>query len=263
MKCEEITKLLESLSPKKYASSWDNVGLLVGRREKEVSRIAVSLDASFATIEEAVKAKADMLITHHPMIFSSLKQINEDQITSEKILTLIENGIACYAMHTNFDTIGGMGELAAGPEYLDLSDSEPLIFESDDIYGMGRGGYLPTKMTAKEVADYVKKKFGLSFVMLYQDERLKGKQFDKIAVLPGSGKSEMEDVRKKGYELYLTGDYGHHPGIDAMDMGMTIIDATHYGLEHIFVSFIAKYLRDNCNCIEVVEIDTGCPVQIL
>ena len=73
----------------------------------------------------------------------------------------------------------------------------------------------------------------------------------------------MEAVRKLGYEVYITGDYGHHPGIDAMDMGMTIIDATHYGLEHIFVSFIADYLREKCEGLEVVELDMGCPFTVI
>ncbi len=263
MKCEEITKLLETLSPKKYASTWDNVGLLVGRKEKEVHKVAVALDATLTTIEKAIREDVDLLITHHPMIFSPVRQINEEHISSKKILTLAENGIAYYAMHTNFDTVGGMGELAAGQEYLNLSETEPLIFESDEVEGMGRGGYLPTKMTAEEVAAYVKEKFGLSFVMIYQSEKMKCKQFDKIAVLPGSGKGEIKEIKAKGYDLYLTGDFGHHPGIDAMDMDMTIIDATHYGLEHIFVSFIAGYIREHCTDIDVIEIDDGCPFQII
>lgn len=263
MKCNIIIEYLERLSPKKYASNWDNVGLLVGRKDKEVSKVMVALDASKDIVMMAVNNKVDMLITHHPMIFSSVKKINEDDFISEKILTLAENGIAYYAMHTNFDTIGGMGELAAGPKYLDLKECEPLIFESDDTEGMGRGGLLPHPMTASEVAEYVKVRFGLSFVMLYQNRQLKDKVFEKVAVLPGSGKSEIEEVRKLGYELYITGDYGHHSGIDAMDMGMTVIDATHYGLEHIFIPYIAEHLKNECKGIEVIQADTGCPVQII
>lgn len=263
MKCGEIIEILEEMSPKTYACNWDNVGLLVGRRDKEISRIVVALDASWQVVNAAVRQQADMLITHHPMIFSSVKQINEDNFTTDKILTLAENGISYYAMHTNFDTVGGMGELAAGPEYLNLSESTPLIFESDEIEGMGRGGFLPKPMTGREAAEYVKEKFGLSFVMLYQDESLSERTFDKIAVLPGSGKSEMAEIKRLGYELYLTGDYGHHPGIDAIDMGMTVIDATHYGLEHIFISYIADYLRERCDKVEITELDAGCPFQVV
>ncbi len=263
MKCGEVIEYLEQLSPKKYASNWDNVGLLVGRRDKEIKKLMVSLDASGKVVRLAVENNVDMLVTHHPIIFSSIKKVNEDDFVSEKVLTLAEHGISYYAMHTNFDTVGGMGELAAGPEYLNLTDTEPLVFESDDIEGMGRGGRLPKPMTAKEVSEYVKERFGIPFVMLYQDESIADKVFDRIAVLPGSGKSELDTVRRLGYELYLTGDYGHHPGLDAIDMDLTVIDATHYGLEHIFTPYITGYLKEQCSGVEILPIDTGCPVAVV
>lgn len=265
MKCSEIMECLEKLSPVNYAAGWDNVGLLVGRKDKEVDKVMVALDASAWTVKRAVEEKVDMLITHHPMIFSSFKKVNEDDPVSEKILTLAENRISYYAMHTNFDTIGGMGELAAGPEFLNLKDSKPLVFESDrdGIYGMGRGGFLPAPMTAEEVCEYVKDRFKLPFVMLYQNADMAGKQYDRIAVLPGSGKSELNEVKRLGYELYLTGDYSHHPGIDAMELGMTVIDATHYGLEKICVAFIADHLKNNYSELNIMEYDSGCPIRLL
>ena len=73
----------------------------------------------------------------------------------------------------------------------------------------------------------------------------------------------MKRVKENGYSLYLTGDFGHHDGLDAMDMGLSVIDATHYGLEHIFISFVAGYLRERVQDIVVVEADMGCPMQIL
>lgn len=269
MKCKEITKLLDALSPKKYACDWDNVGLLVGRQEKEIKKIMVALDASKEIVECAVKEQADLLITHHPMIFSAIKQVNEEQFTCEKVLSLAENGICYYAMHTNFDAVGGMAELVAGEQYLNLSDINPIDICGEccaiDGEGMGRYGMLPKPMTAEEVAEYVKEKFGISFVLLYQSPAQKDKVFEKIAVMPGSGKSEMRKVVAEGYELYLTGDYGHHEGIDAMDMGLTVIDATHYGLEHIFISYIAGYLKEKLSDsdIELVQMDTGCPARVL
>lgn len=268
MKCQDIIELLEALSPKKYACDWDNVGLLVGRKNKEINRILISLDASKEVVEYAVKNKVDMLITHHPMIFSAMKKINEDDFTAEKVLTLAEHGICYYAMHTNFDAVGGMAELAASPKYMDLSDVSPVEIcdncrdKSESVEGMGRYGNLPKPMTAAEVANFVKEKFHLDFVMLYQKESQKDRVFDKIAMLPGSGKSEMMAVKKQGYDLYLTGDFGHHGGIDAMDMDMTIIDATHYGLERIFIDFMVEYLKDKVEA-EIVSVDLGCPIRIV
>ena len=264
MKCKQIIDALERLSPKQYACDWDNVGLLVGRREKEVKKIVVALDASREVVSFAVKEQADMLITHHPMIFSALKKINEDHFVSEKALTLAEHGISYFAMHTNFDAVGGMAELAAGEKYLNLSEVSPIVLSGESDEGMGRYGKLPYPMTAKQAAEYIKDKFNLSFVMLYQGEETKEQIFERIAVLPGSGKSELSEIKRQGYTLYLTGDFGHHDGLDAVDMGMTVIDATHYGLEHIFISYISGYLRDTFgNDLDIIESDSGCPLQII
>lgn len=267
MKCREIMEMLERLSPAEYACDWDNVGLLVGRREKEVHRIMVALDASKELVEHAVREGADMLVTHHPMIFSPVKQVNEVQFTGEKILSLAENGICYYAMHTNFDAVGGMAELAAGAQYLNLSDTSPIEAAGEacvrDGEGMGRYGRLPRPMTAEEAAEYVKDRFGLSFVLLYQGKEQRGRVFEEIAVMPGSGKSDMRRVVEKGCGLYVTGDYGHHDALDAMDMGLTVIDATHYGLEHIFVHYIAGYLEEQLagSGVEIIEADMGCPAR--
>lgn len=265
MKCKEIMDRLEQLSPKTYACEWDNVGLLVGRKEKEIHKIMIALDASGEVIAYAVKEGVDMLITHHPMIFSAIKQVNEEQFTTEKVLTLAEHGICYYAMHTNFDTAGGMAELAAGVQYLNLSDTTPIVPEEDGKNGMGRFGKLPRPMTAKEAAGYVKEKFHIPFVMLYQRKEDADKVYEKIAVMPGSGKSEMKKVKEKGYSLYLTGDFGHHEGLDAIDMGLSVIDATHYGLEHIFISFLSGFLKETFGKEEffIIEADMGCPMQVL
>ena len=265
MKCSQIIEGLEQLSPKQYACEWDNVGLLVGRKEKEVKRVMIALDATRKVVEQAVAEQVDMLITHHPMIFSSIKQINEDHFVTEKILTLVEHGICYYAMHTNFDIAGGMAELACGPEYLNLTETSPITCEPGQTEGLGRYGKLPQPMTARQVAEWVKQRFQIPFVMLYQAPDEENTLFERIAVLPGSGKSEMKKVCRDGYTLYLTGDYTHHEGLDAVDMGMTILDATHYGLEHIFIRYISDYMKTHWKGTDltILEMDTGCPVQVL
>lgn len=263
MKCREIVAYLERLSPKNYACDWDNVGLLVGRKEKEVHKIMVALDASKEVVKAAVEEQVDMLITHHPMIFSSLKQINEDNFIAEKVLTLAENGICYYAMHTNFDAVGGMAELAAGEKFLSLTETSPIEECEESGVGMGRYGKLPQPMTAEQVCEYVKDKFHISFVMLYQSKENQGKVYERVAVMPGSGKSDKKIVVKNGYDLFLTGDFGHHDGLDAMDMGLTVIDATHYGLEHIFIAYISDYLQNKCTDVQILEKDSGCPLKVV
>lgn len=263
MKCIDIIDCLEQLSPQNYACDWDNIGLLVGRKDKEVNKVMVALDATKEVIEAAKNDSVDLLITHHPMIFSSVKKINDEDFIGEKILSLVENGICYYAMHTNFDAIGGMAELAAGNDFLKLTKTRPIEVCEEANVGMGRYGKLPHPMKAEEVCEYVKECFGLPFVMLYQTRANEGKIFDKIAVMPGSGKSFTKEVLKNGYELYLTGDFGHHEGVDAMDMGLTVIDATHYGLEKIFVSYITSYLLNHYGELTVFGEYTGAPMKVL
>ena len=112
MKCSEVMAKLEELSPRSFAESWDNVGLLVGSRDKEVESVMIALDATDAVIDQAVLAGADMLLTHHPMIFSAMKRITAENFTGKRIIKLIANDISYYACHTNFDVMG-MGDEAA------------------------------------------------------------------------------------------------------------------------------------------------------
>ena len=111
MLCKEIMRVIEATYPKDAALDFDNVGLLVGRSEKEVNRIYLALDATDSVIESAEKAGADMLITHHPLIFTPLKKVTDEDFVSRRVLKLISNDIAYYAMHTNYDVLG-MAELS-------------------------------------------------------------------------------------------------------------------------------------------------------
>ena len=123
MLCKDVMYEIEKEYPLNYALSWDNVGLLVGRDDKEVKRIYIALDATDEVIDEAVKNGADMLITHHPMIFKAMKKINDEDFIGRRVLKLIRDDISYYAMHTNYDVMG-MAELAG--KVLELSEPEVL-----------------------------------------------------------------------------------------------------------------------------------------
>ena len=114
MQCSEMIKLLNQLAPEDIALSWDNPGLLAGRSNKEVRTIYLALDADDQVIEDAISQKADMLLTHHPLIFKPVKKINDQDFIGRRILRLIQADISYYAMHTNFDSAPGcMADLAA------------------------------------------------------------------------------------------------------------------------------------------------------
>ena len=262
MICREVINVLEDLSPKEYALEWDNVGLLIGREYKKISKIMIALDANDEVVDYAILGKADMLITHHPLIFSPLKKITEDSITGRRVLALAEAGVAYYAMHTNFDIKGGMAQLSA--DMLGLVDQEVLEIcreNNDSIEGIGRVGSFEKNVTVTEIVEKVKKIFGLNNVIFYGDLE---KNVYKVAISPGSGKGVIAASVMKKCDLLITGDIGHHEGLDAVAEGVAIIDATHYGLEHIFMNYIKKYLETKLEeQIDIEVIDIGSPVRFL
>lgn len=240
MKCNDILQQIEQDFPTYKAYEWDNVGLLAGRDDKEVKRVFVALDATDTVIEEAIQWGADMLITHHPLIFSPVKKVNNQNFITNRLIRLIQNDISYYAMHTNYDIVK-MADLAS--ERLGLVDSKPLEVSGWDMEeGLGKIGMIPElqPVTVEQYASHVKQAFGLSSVQIFGDTKQCVK---KVAILPGSGKSCIEAAIEQSADLLITGDIGHHEGIDAYCRGLTILDAGHYGIEHIFIGDMCSYLE--------------------
>ena len=248
MKCREIIRILEELAPREYACDWDNPGLLAGRGDREVETILTAVDATDEVIGMAAEIGADMQITHHPLIFRPIKQINDGDFIGRRLLTLLRNDISYYAMHTNFDIAPGcMADLAA--DRLGLTETAPLeitgtdLKSGENLVGIGKVGRLPAPMTAAEIAELTKERFGLPFVTAYGLET-EAEIFEYAAVSPGSGGSMIAPALKSVGRVLITGDIGHHDGIDAAAQGLTVIDAGHYGLEHIFTDFLTGYLKE-------------------
>ena len=260
MLCQKIIETLEARYPGSCAMDWDNVGLLVGRRKKEVHRIYVAVDATDEVIEEAIEAQADMLVTHHPMIFSGMKQITEDDFIGRRVLRLIQNDIAYYAMHTNYDVLG-MADLSA--DYTKMHDTTVLSVTEEregEVQGFGRVGKLPREMTLREYAQLVKESLKLNDVKVYGnlDSMVKC-----AAVCTGSGKSMIKDVIKAGADVYVTGDIDHHTGIDTVAQGLALIDAGHYGTEYIFMDAMKKELTQAFPELKISCAEVKSPYTIL
>lgn len=260
MKINKLTDWLEEKYPADAAENWDNVGLLVGDDTQEVSHVFLALDLTEETLEEAVHAGADLIVTHHPMIFNGIKKINNHSFTGKRILELVKKGISYYAMHTNFDVLG-MASLSA--EYLNMVDTEVLSVtgEVDGIVqGFGRVGRLPREMTLRECALYVKEVLKLHDVKVYGDLSMR---VEKAAICTGAGKSMISEAVKSGAQVYITGDIDHHTGIDTVAMGMALIDAGHYGTEYIFMEAIKKELRQGFPDLKVSCAEVKWPYTVL
>lgn len=249
MKALEIANLLEELSPPTYACSWDNVGMHVGRSDNEVNKILVCLDIDDMAVEQAISLGVDMIVSHHPLIFKGIKKINEKDIIGRRIISLIENKINAFCMHTNFDSVGGMAEYSA--ELMELKEPE-VLSEVCLGEGIGRVGNLSEPMTVIDICEKVKRVFGLPKVILFGEENA---TVSRIAICPGSGKEEIDTALQKGAEVIITGDVSYHYGIDSVAKGINVIDAGHYGIEHIFIDRVAEYLSDKTEGVEIIKME--------
>lgn len=363
MICREIIAGLEQLAPRKLAESWDNIGLLVGKEEQDVHRIMVALDATEEVIDQCVAEEVDLLITHHPIIFKGVKQLTNQQATGRKLMKLMQNNIACYALHTNFDVavmakeaakkldlsnprilsqtyqqnlfklvvyvpvdsidkvraaltkegaghIGNYSDCTFGAQgmgtfkgeegtdpYIGTPNEvtftqevrlETVVTEDKlertiqsmlrvhpyeevayDIYclengynklGIGYYGYLQQDMSLEEVAEYVKTTFGLTHVTVIGEL---DRRVASVAISPGSGEDYIEDALRAKVDVYITGDVKYHAALDAKEKGLMIIDAGHYGTEHLFAEFMRRYLHDYLYTADQNYVGVPEDVQIL
>ena len=252
--------MIEAAFPRNAALDFDNVGLLAGRSGKEVERVYLALDATDAVIERAIEWGADMLITHHPLVFSPLKRVTDEDFIGKRLVKLIQNDISYYAMHTNYDVLG-MAELSE--KILGIRGAQVLEVTSENggnPEGIGRIGYLEKPMTLEECCVYVKHKLNLGSLKVFGDME---RQVSRIAISPGSGKSMIGIAIEKGADVLVTGDIGHHEGLDAVEQGLCIIDAGHYGTEYIFLDDMKQFLGDRLPVLEVTAEPVIHPFQVV
>ena len=250
MICRDVIEQIEAVYDKKYALDWDNVGLLVGRDDKIVKKIYLALDPTDEVIEEAISMHADMLITHHPLIFGSIKCVNNLDFEGRRVLRLAQNDISYYAMHTNYD-VKGMADLSI--QKLGMDSGEVLDVTSVEVdgreEGIGRVYDMKTSMSLGECCEMVKEAYDLDCVRVFGDVK---QMVHRLAICPGAGKSDILTALSKGADVYVTGDIGHHDGLDAVAQGLSVIDAGHYGIEHIFVEDMKQYLEERLSGVEIV-----------
>ena len=252
MLCRDLIRTIENTYPKENAMEWDNVGLLVGRYNKDIQKVYVALDATDDVIAQAIQWGADLLVTHHPMLFSPMKQVTDEDLVGQRILKLVQHDISCYAMHTNYDVLR-MADLSS--QILGLKVTSAL-----DENGIGRVGNLEKTMTVLECCELVKEKFHLEAVKVYGNLE---QSVTNVAISPGSGKHMSEFAIAKGADVFVTAEIDHHEGIDANAEGLAIIDAGHYGLEHIFIRDMVEFLEQNIGQIEVLGAEISHPFHII
>ena len=236
MKVKEIAAAIEEFAPLSLQESWDNAGLCIGSPQQEVHSVLLGFDCTPALVEEAAARGADMIVTHHPLIFSGLKKISPDNEVGLAVTRAISAGIAIYAAHTNADKVlaGVSGAMA---RRLGLRDVEVLEAEEGGN-GFGAVGNLTEPMSSKEFIEYVKTAFGLSALRC---SRPLEESVSRVAMCGGSGSSLIEAALRSGAQAYICGDVSYHHFFTPD--GFMIMDIGHFEGEVEIVDILFSLLK--------------------
>ena len=245
----DILKYTETIAPRNMKMDWDNVGLLCGSKTTEVSKILVALDPFEHVCREAADWGAELIVTHHPIIFQAMKAITDDTSIGRSILQLCRHGIAAINAHTNLDQApGGVNDVLA--RTLGLQDVEVINASGVDAegneWGLLRCGQVQ-EQTLQDFLQNVKDQLGCKGLR-YVDG---GRPVRRVAVGGGSCASGMLDALDAGCDTFVTADVKYNQFWDAQDLGLNLIDAGHFHTENPVVAVLAAKLQAAFPEIEV------------
>ncbi len=242
----EIIRHLEERYPPELAYEWDNVGLMVGSLNKRTRRVLLTLDVTKDVVKEAIDKNVDLIVSHHPFIFSPISAIKTETPKGWIIEKLIKKGITVYSAHTNFDQAeGGMNDVLAGA--IGLNDTRLLDIEAN----IGRIGEIEA-MTYDAFASHVKSVLEIDHIRIINP---KSSLVERVAISGGSGTKHMYAAKMKRADVFLTGDVDYHSAVDAKEMGLSMMDIGHVA-EKIFKNHLKKELDERFPDCEIILSDT-------
>ena len=237
MKVRQIYELLDAVAPFETQEPYDNSGLLVGSPEQEVSGMLFALDVTQAVISEALSLGANLIVTHHPLMFEAVRRMTDESFEGRLIQRMIREGLSLIACHTCLDKAsGGINDA--------LAERCALL----DVRGEGfvRVGDLPQPMTAGELKEYLA-------VALNTDVRLMGDaslQISRLGLCSGAGGSEWIAARELGAEAFLSGEIKHHHALAMAEAGLPCFECGHFATEQPGIFALADALQ---NALDQVE----------
>lgn len=235
----DIYNFIDAIAPFNTQEEWDNAGLLVGDENKKVNRILFALDCTEDVINQAISLGADLIVTHHPIIFKPISEITADSL----VYKLIKNDLSIICAHTNYDkAIGGINDILCKTVELD----NIMKIENTCL----NVGELKTEMNSNEFAEFIKSK--LNGVIRYNSIE---KTVKRVAVCSGSGSDYLSLAKELNCDALLTGDGSHHSFLDADEMGILLVCAGHFETENIAIIPIADKIKNNFDieCVIAVQ----------
>ena len=237
-KVKDVTKVIEEFAPLSIQEGWDNSGLCIGSPDAPVTSVLLGLDCTPELVDEAIECGADMIVTHHPLIFSGLKKISPEDQVGEAVIKAIKAGISIYAAHTSADKViaGVSGAMAARLGLQNVS----ILDEDGEGTGLGVVGDLPQPLSAEDAVALVKERFSLK--AMRTSRPVQGK-ISRVAMCGGSGGSLIKAAAASGAQLYISGDISYHNFFTRE--GFMIMDIGHYESEIEIVDILFSLLRKN------------------
>lgn len=248
---KEIRDYFRRIVPDYMKLDFDNVGMLVGFCDAVVTRALTALDITDEVIEEAIACGAQLIVSHHPLIFNPQKRVTDDDPVGRKIIRLIQNGISAICLHTNMDTAeGGVNDClmqALGGTVTGLL-SPHGCHPDGTPYGISRLGELPEAFPLEEFLRRTKTALNCAGLR-YVDG---GKPVHKIACCGGAGGSDMMNAIAAGCDTYVTADLKYDPFLQAKELGLNLIDADHFCTENVVVPHLKELLNAEFPTVEVL-----------
>ena len=236
-KVEDVCRVMDAIAPPERKEDYDNVGLLSGRMDGEVTGVYVALDLTGRVIDRAQRLGCQMIVTHHPILFHARKNLREDDPEGALLCRLVRSGIAHFAAHTNFDNAPyGTGDCLA--RALSMTDVE-------DGGGGLRIGLLPRVMDGDELVSFLRERLGGA-------PRLYGAKgpMRRTALGPGAGGFMARDAWRLGADVFITGEAKHHEILEAEEMALPLVDAGHYETEQFAINTFADGLQKGLNALQ-------------
>ena len=246
----DILQHMEQLAPRYMKMDWDNVGLLCGSHRQEVTKILVALDPFEHVCKEAAQIGAELIVTHHPLIFRPAASVTDETSIGRSIMLLCRHGISAINAHTNLDCApGGVNEVLAqtlGLQNIVLTSPSGTDAEGQE-WGLLRCGDIP-EQTLEAFLGHVKNCLGCEGLRFVDS----GKPVKKVAVGGGSCADGMHEALDAGCDTFVTADVKYNQFWDAKELGLNLIDAGHFHTENPVCGYIAEKLQDQFPDIEVV-----------
>lgn len=239
-KIKAVIDYLEEIAPLDLQENYDNAGLIVGDKHKEVTKVLVCLDSVESVVDEAIQIGANLIIAHHPIVFSGLKTITGKTYIERTIIKAIKHDIAIYAIHTNLDNIHKNGVNEQICKKLELYNCSILSPKGvEDTIGSGMIGDLRNEMDLFTFLDHLKQQLLLEVI---KHTAPIDRPITKVAVCGGSGSFLTEIAKDKGADVFVSSDYKYHQFFDA-DNEIVIIDIGHYESEYYTIELIKELLN--------------------